>query len=152
MKEYRPNNVVSLSLARTLKNAGFVTYEWVGIYKGGDYYHPESELVINSDNYSLADDEYLAPKEELVYDWIREKLGVEVVLEWEYLDHGITDKVRTKEQLYINYVNDYNKSSERINIHETVTIINDISELGKIMDILLITAIRSQLSLSSEEL
>lgn len=141
MKEYRPNNIVSAMLARELKSAGFVTYECIGIYKGEDYYPPESDFVIDSDNYSLHEDECLAPKMELVYDWVRKVLSISVSIAWEYADHGITDRVKTRDRIYYHTVNSGTMDPMTITIMDNDMVLDDIHQLQSRMESLIMTAI-----------
>lgn len=93
MEEYTGGRLVSSQLAKKLKEVGYTTYNFIGLYKGAIYYGPESAEGIELDNFNLGKYEYLAPLQYDVQRWLRSVHGMDTHLLWKWADHGITDKI-----------------------------------------------------------
>ena len=131
MEEYKGGRVVSPELAKKLKEVGYTTYDFIGMYKGDHYFGPESEEGVDLDNFDLKEDEYLAPLQCDVRKWLVSAHGIEVRLSWEWATAGVNGSIRLESTII----------RERVKVGKRTFISRDMTRIGHEMDKLLLEAL-----------
>lgn len=131
MEKYTGGRVVSSQLAKKLKEVGYTTYDFIGLYKGDVYFGPESDEGIDLDNFNLGEYEFLAPLQCDVQKWLKSTHGLEVRLYWEWATAGVNDSIKLNPTI----------TGERVKVSGRIFTSRDMTHIGPEMDKLLLEAL-----------